>query len=177
MVVKIGIPLHRIAIMASLRLRYKIHTYVYIMPETIPCLCQFTSLMVSHLLYLPYCTVIAGYQKSSHNSNNQQHPTADYRQTSKLLPGISQPKRVKSTTNRIWTWQFKYASTMPIVLCMSNGLICSISLAFTSTCRQKKDHVMHYVKFAAIQFNFTSTISYTISRKNTFGVKRCGQVK
>ena len=38
----------------------------------------------------------------------------------------------------------------------------AISLAFTSVCKQKKDHIMHHVKFAAIHWNFTSTISYTI---------------
>ena len=72
----------------------------------------------------PWCTTITGYHTSSDNSNSQQQPTAGYRQTSKLLPGVSQSRRVKSTTNGICTWRFKYANTIPTVLCVNNGIIC-----------------------------------------------------
>ena len=48
---------------------------------------------------------------------------ASYRQTSKLLLSVSQPRRVKTTTNGICMQLFKYANTIPTVLCMSNGLI------------------------------------------------------
>ena len=49
---------------------------------------------------------------------------ASYRQTNKLLLSMSQTRRVKTTTNGIYVQQFKYANTIPTVLCMSNGLIC-----------------------------------------------------
>ena len=51
-------------------------------------------LKLSHLLLL-WCTAITGYHTSSGNSNIQQKPMAIYRQTSKSLPGESQPRRVK----------------------------------------------------------------------------------
>ena len=50
---------------------------------------------------------------------------ATARQTCKSLPGASQPTGVKTTTNRIYAWQFKFGgNSMPTVQCMSNGLIC-----------------------------------------------------
>ena len=76
------------------------------------------------LFLLPWYTAITGYWISSNNSNSQQQPTAGYRQTRKLLPGVSQPRRVKTTTNGICKWQFNYANTIPTVSCTSNGLIC-----------------------------------------------------
>ena len=42
--------------------------HVHVMPETVLCLFQSTSLMVSHLLLLPWCTVITGYWISSNNN-------------------------------------------------------------------------------------------------------------
>lgn len=39
----------------------------------------------------------------------------------------------------------------------------TISLAFTSTCRQKKCHVTHHVKLPAIHQNFINTISCTFA--------------
>ena len=77
--------------------------------------------MANCLFLLPWCKVIAGYRVSSNNSNSQPQPTTGYRQTSKSLPGTISPTRVKTTTNTIYVWQFKYANTLPIVLCMSNG--------------------------------------------------------
>ena len=74
----------------------------------------------------PWCTAITGYHTSSDNSNSQQQPTVAYRQTSKLLPGVSQSRRVKSTTNGICTWRFKYANTIPTVLRVYNGYITGI---------------------------------------------------
>ena len=47
-----------------------------IKPKMVTHLGQATSLMVSHLFLLPWCTAIAGYQISSNNSNSQQQPTA-----------------------------------------------------------------------------------------------------
>ena len=48
---------------------------------------------------------------------------AGYRQTSKLILGASQPRRLKTTTDGMYAWQFKYANTIPSVLSMSNDLI------------------------------------------------------
>ena len=56
---------------------------------------------LSRLFLLPCCTTIGGYHTSSDNSNSLQQPTIGYRQTSKLLMGASQPRRVKTTTNQI----------------------------------------------------------------------------
>ena len=82
-------------------------------------------------LLSPWCTAITGYHARSVNSNSQQQTTTGYRQTSKSLPDASQPRRVKITTNRIYMWRFKYANTMPTVLCVHeqwfnrlSGLIC-----------------------------------------------------
>ena len=50
---------------------------------------------------LPCCTTISGYHTSSDNSSSLQQPTIGYRQTSKLLLGASQPRRVKTTTHRM----------------------------------------------------------------------------
>ena len=72
------------------------------MPETVVHLCQYTGVMVSRLLLLPWCTAITGYWISSNKSNSQQQPTAIYRQTSKSLPGASPLTRVKTTTNTIY---------------------------------------------------------------------------
>ena len=65
----------------------------------------------SHLLLLLWCMAICGYHTSSNNSNTQQQLTVGYnRQTSKSLPGKSQPRRVKTSAKRIiYKWQFKYA--------------------------------------------------------------------
>ena len=79
---------------------------------------------LSCLLLLPWCTAIAGCHTSSDNSNSQQQPMADYRQISKSLLGASWLRRVKTATNGIYAWKFKYANTIPTVLSMSNGLIC-----------------------------------------------------
>ena len=84
--------------------RYRICIHVRIMPETVTYLCQLTILMISHQLLLPWCTTITGYWISSNNSIHQQQPTTGYRQTSKLLLGTSQPTRVKTSKNRIYTW-------------------------------------------------------------------------
>ena len=83
-----------------------------------------TSLLISHLLLQPWCIPINGYWISSNKCYSQQQPIACYRQTNKSSPGISQPTRVKTTTNRTHTWQFKYTNIIPVVLWMSSGLIC-----------------------------------------------------
>ena len=54
----------------------------------------------------------------------QQPKLACYKQISKLLPGTSQPRRVKATIDRIYTKQFKCVNTIPTILYMSNSLIC-----------------------------------------------------
>ena len=64
--------------------------HVHAIPETVVCLCQFTSPMVSHLLLLPRCTAVTGDQISISKSSSQEQPTAGYRQTGKLLLGVSQ---------------------------------------------------------------------------------------
>ena len=48
---------------------------------------------------------------------------AGYRQTRNSLPGSSQSRREKTTTNGRYSRQFKYVNAILIVLCMSNGLI------------------------------------------------------
>ena len=103
-VVVIGTPVDRNASIALSHLIYKTHTYVLAMsmPETVACLCQMTTLTVSHLLLLPWCTAITGHWISSNNSNSQQQLAAGYRQTSKSLPGMSQPTRVKTPTHKIY---------------------------------------------------------------------------
>ena len=78
---------------------------------------------LSCLFLLPWCIAITGYHTSSNNSNIQEQLMASYRQTSKLLLGASQPRRVKTTLDGMYTWQFKYANTIPSVLSTSNDLI------------------------------------------------------
>ena len=79
---------------------------------------------LSHLLFLHWCIPIPGYHTSSDNSNIQQQPMAGYWQASKSLLGVSQPRRVKIITDGTYKWQFKYANTIPTILCTSNGLTC-----------------------------------------------------
>ena len=64
------------------------------------------------------------YRIRSNNCISQQQPTTSYRQTNKSLPGMNQPTIVKITTKRKYTWQFKYANTMPTFLCINTGFIC-----------------------------------------------------
>ena len=51
---------------------YSVCTHICFMAETVAHLCQSTSLMISCLLLLPWCTAITGYQISNNNSNTQQ---------------------------------------------------------------------------------------------------------
>ena len=76
------------------------YTCIRIMPKTVSYHCQYTGLMTSHLLLLPWCMAITGYLISCDNNNSQKQPTAGYRQTSKLLPGTSLPKRLETTTKQ-----------------------------------------------------------------------------
>ena len=73
----------------------------------------------------PSFTLVHGYCWLSYKQKNQLQPMVGYRQTRNLLPGMSQSRREKTTTNRRYLWQFKYVNTMLIVLCMNNGLICA----------------------------------------------------
>ena len=123
-VVVIGRPVHRIARITSIFTPQIQDIHICSMSKTVAQLCQQTDLMISHLLLLPWCMAITSYRISSNNNKSQQQPTAGYRQTSKSLPGVSLPRRVKITTNTIYTWQFKYGNTMHNVLYTSNGLIC-----------------------------------------------------
>ena len=59
---------------------------------------------------------VAGYQISSDNSKSQQQPNAGYKQTSKLLPGMSSPTSMKATQQTQHMWHFKYINTVPAVL-------------------------------------------------------------
>ena len=82
------------------------------MPETVPCLSKLTRLMVNHMCLLPWFTATAGcHMLSNVNSSNQQQLTPGYRQTSK---SPNQPRKVKTTTNKIYAWQFKYV--LPLCL-------------------------------------------------------------
>ena len=47
-----------------------------------------------------------------------------YRQASKSLLDVTQPRRVKTIRGDTYTWKFKYANTITTILCTSNGLIC-----------------------------------------------------
>ena len=76
---------------------------------------------LSHLLLLLWCMAITGYCTSYYNTNSQQQPAVSYRQISKSLLVVSQPRTVKTTTNGIYVWQFKYANTVPTVLITSNS--------------------------------------------------------
>ena len=82
------------------------------MDKTVTYLCQSTSLLVSCLLLLPWCSAITSCWISSDNNNSQQQPTADYRQTNKLLSDTSQPTRVKTTIHWIYKQQVKYDNTI-----------------------------------------------------------------
>ena len=79
---------------------------------------------LSHLLLLPGCTAIAGYHTSSDNSNSQQQLMGSYRQKSNSLLAASQPRRVKTTRNGIYLWQFQYDNIIYTIPCTSNGVIC-----------------------------------------------------
>ena len=105
--VVIGRPVHRSTSTVSSRLGYKVYMHLHIMPETATSLCQLTSMMVSHLLLLPWHTAITGYRISSNNSNSWQQPATSHRQQANHYHwGVSWPTRVKTTTNRIYVWQF-----------------------------------------------------------------------
>ena len=123
-VIVIGRVVYRIVSIASSHLMTRYKIYAYVLCLKVAHFCQSTCLMVSHLLLLPWCTAITGYQTSSNKSNSQQQLTSGYRQTSKSLPGTSWPTRVKTTINRTYAWQFKYASNVPTILSTSNGLLC-----------------------------------------------------
>ena len=85
---------------------------------------------LSHLLLLPGCTAIAGYHTSSDNSNSQQQLMGSYRQKSNSLLAASQPRRVKTTRNGIYLWQFQYDNIIYTIPCTSNGVICGYKKAF-----------------------------------------------
>ena len=55
----------------------------------------------------------------------QLQPMAGYRLTRNLLPSLSQSRREKTTTNGRYSWQYMYFNAILIVLCISNGLICT----------------------------------------------------
>ena len=48
---------------------------------------------------------------------------AGYRQTRQSLPGKNQPRKVKTSTNRVNVWQPTHANTISTGLCMTNGLL------------------------------------------------------
>ena len=105
--VVIGRLMHRIASIVCSHLKIQ-DIYVFTMPKIVAHLYQLTSLMVSLLLLLPWCTAIAGYQLSSNNSNSWQQPTAGYRNQANhsrhKLVNISE-----TTTNRIYVTGFEIA--------------------------------------------------------------------
>ena len=76
--------------------------HVHIMSDTVAHLYQFTSIVVSYLLFLLWCIATTDYQISSSNINSHQQPTTGYRQTSKLLSCVSWPTGVKNTTDKIY---------------------------------------------------------------------------
>ena len=69
------------------------------MPQIAVHLCQQTSIMANHLLLLPWCIAITGYWISSAHSNNQQQPTAGYKQTTKTLPDGDKRKSADKNEN------------------------------------------------------------------------------
>ena len=91
--------------------------HVQVMPEAVSHLCQYTGLiMVSCLLLLPWCMAITGYWINNNNNNIQQLPTAGYRQTSRSLPGVSLPTRVKTTINTIMYYKRDNSSVLTLYL-------------------------------------------------------------
>ena len=125
---------------------------MHVVPEAVTCLCQLTVSLVSHLFlfYLgahPSLVIILAVYNEI---DSQQLSTISFKQTSKSLPGTSPPTRVKTTTNRIYAWHFEYANTMPTILCTSNGVICGYVTGIHFCLQTKKRHVMHQMKFAAI---------------------------
>ena len=71
----------------------------------------------------------SGYQISSNNSISHAATTNCWLHTNKqIATSVSPPTGVKTTTNEIYASQFKYANTMPTVLCTNNGLIHGYSL-------------------------------------------------
>ena len=111
-----------------------------------------TCLIVSRLLFLPWCSAITGYWiGSSNNSNSQQQTTTGYRQTSKLLPGANLPTRVKTITT-----EFTHDNLTMLTLCIL--FYAWVMVKSVAICRQKKCHITHHVKFAVIHWNFTNTI-------------------
>ena len=137
------------------------------MLEAVARLCQYTGLMVSCLLLLPWCIVFAGYWICSNKSYIQQLSTASYmyKQASKWLLEVSLQVRVKTTTRGVYAWQFKYANTMPTVLCFSNGLLCG-NTASIYFCLWTKGHITCHMKFALLHWNFTN-IHYLIYYMHT----------
>ena len=163
-VVVIGTPMHRIKSIASSHLRYKISMHVLRLKQLTVPIDQPDGKLPAPSTYIPWCTTITGYQINSTNSNIQQPTTTDRRQTSKLQPGMSQQTWVKTTTNRTYAWQFKYANTMPTVLCTNIGLICGYTAGIHFCLKTEKLHVMCHMKFVTIHWNFMSTNTYNIHR-------------
>ena len=95
-------------------------------------------------------------------ASNNQMPVAENKANSYQVP-VHQKQWKPPQTQQLYAWQFKYAHTVPTILCTSNGIICSyITLAFTSAYKQKNSHILCHVKFIAIHQNFTNTILFII---------------
>ena len=120
------------------------------------------------LLILPWCTAITGYHTISGNGNNQQQLMVGYRQKSKSLPGAMQPTRVKTTTNKIYAWQFKYANTIPTVVCTNNGLICGYITGIhdkrivISVVTKNLPHFIRMISLYTYTLAFMSQANYTM---------------
>ena len=110
------------------------------------------------------CMIISDHQLSSNNSNSHQHqPLATDKQANRYQEWVCQ----QEWKPLIYKWQSLHANTMPTVLCTSNGLICGYIAVFTSACKQKKNYVICHMKFVAVHWNFTNTISYTLTITHT----------
>ena len=149
MVVVIGRPVHIMAGIASLHLRYKIYTYVLYLK-----------------LLLIHASTLMWWKTMCSSTYLGAQPSlvsiiASYKQTSKSLPGTSLPTSMK-LPNKQYAWQFKFANTVPTVAWTSNDLIYNyMSLVFTFACGQKCDVTCH-VKFTTIHGNCMNTMWCTI---------------
>ena len=81
------------------------------------------------------------------------------KQASKSLPGVSPSTSMKTTQQTIRV-TIQVSSTVSTRLRVCN--VITVSLVFTSVCRQKKCYITCDVKFATIHWNFMNAMSFII---------------
>ena len=78
----------------------------------------------SPLLLLPRWMSITGYHTTRKTSYSQWLAT-EKQEIRYRVPGASKSRREKTTTNGIYSWQFKYVNVILTVLCIINVIICA----------------------------------------------------